>query len=34
MSKIEIHNLEELLQQNYPMEVIKTLLNFPQKLWK
>lgn len=27
MSKIEIHNLEELIQQNYPMEVIKKLLD-------
>lgn len=27
MNRIEIHNIEELIQQNYPLEVIEKLLN-------
>ena len=27
MSKIEIHNLEELIKQNYPIEVVENLIH-------
>ena len=34
MPKIEIHDLNELIRQNYPQEIIKIILNNQQILWK